>query len=1065
MEIDEVGNDTQFLVGGDEMGKLTREKDWSKTTLGDPRSWPQSLRTTLSIILNSKFPMFLFWGEELICFYNDAYRPSLGKEGKHPSILGMKGKEAWPEIWLIIQPLIDQVLAGGGATWNEDQLIPIYRNGKIEDVYWTFSYSPVNDESGKPAGVFVTCTETTDKVVTRRKLKDSKDQLEFAIDAARLGTWDYNPLTDKFSANERLKEWFGLGADEQIELSPAVNIILEVDRARVKEAIQKALDFSSGGKYDVVYTIVHPVTGKETIVRAKGRSWFNDDKEPYRFNGTLEDVTAQTISSKKLKESEQRFQAAVKAVQGVLWTNSAEGWMEGEQAGWAELTGQTYDQYQGYGWAAAVHPDDAQPTIDAWNKAVEAVSTFHFEHRLKVKDGSWRDFSIRAIPLVDSDGRLREWVGIHIDITERKIVENKIRESERYFRSMIDVVPTIIWITESDGYCSYLNKKWYDYTGQSKLEGEGFDWLNCTHPDDAEEAGNSFVKANSDQTPFSSVYRLRNKNGEYRWVVDSGSPKYGADGKYQGMIGTVVDIHDEKISAEQIKESEERYHHLIISSPSAIGVLKGEDLIITTANDAIIEIWGKGREIMGKAYFEALPELAEQGYKEVFADVFRTGKPFNAVETPVSILQNGEMKLKYYNFLLYAQRNFNGDIDGIGIIATEVTSQALLNKQVKESERRFRLLADSMPQHIWTSDTEGNLNYFNQSVLDYSGLSVEQIKREGWIQIVHPDDRARNIMEWMRSISTGKDFLLEHRFRKHTGEYRWQLSRAIPQRDENGKIQMWVGTSTDIQEQKVFTNELEEQVTRRTKELADSNVELSKINKELQSFAYISSHDLQEPLRKIQTLASRIIEKENKNLSESGKDYFKRMQASANRMQILIEDLLAYSRTTRAERKFENTDLNKIVEAVREDLKEELEQKGATIETSDLCELSVIPFQFRQLLHNLLSNSLKFSRPDQPPKIIIKNRIANGAEFDAVGLLEGRKYCHISVSDNGIGFDQQYSDKIFEVFQRLHGRAEYDGTGIGLAIVKKIVENHNGIITARGELNKGATFDIYIPVT
>ena len=198
------------------------------------------------------------------------------------------------------------------------------------------------------------------------------------------------------------------------------------------------------------------------------------------------------------------------------------------------------------------------------------------------------------------------------------------------------------------------------------------------------------------------------------------------------------------------------------------------------------------------------------------------------------------MTLKYYNFLLYAQRNFNGDIDGIGIIATEVTSQALLNKQIKESEKRFRLLADSMPQHIWTSDTKGNLNYFNQSVYDYSGLSVEQIKKEGWIQIVHPDDQERNITEWMQSISTGKDFLLEHRFRKHTGEYRWQLSRAIPQRDENGKIQMWVGTSTDIQEQKVFTNELGEQVHRRTRELAESNVELSKINKELQSFAYIS---------------------------------------------------------------------------------------------------------------------------------------------------------------------------------------------------------------------------------
>ncbi|MEP7238529.1 MAG: PAS domain-containing protein, partial [Ferruginibacter sp.] len=163
----------QFLAGGGEMGNLIRTKDWSASFVGTPDGWPQSLRTTLSIILNSKFPMFLFWGPHLVCFYNDAYRPSLGNEGKHPHILGSRAEDYWQEIWPVIKPLIDQVLAGGEATWSEDQLIPIYRNGKMEDVYWTFSYSPVNDESGKPAGVFVTCNETTDKVNTLRSLQES----------------------------------------------------------------------------------------------------------------------------------------------------------------------------------------------------------------------------------------------------------------------------------------------------------------------------------------------------------------------------------------------------------------------------------------------------------------------------------------------------------------------------------------------------------------------------------------------------------------------------------------------------------------------------------------------------------------------------------------------------------------------------------------------------------------------------------------------------------------------------------------------------------------------------
>ena len=952
--MNKVSNNIQFLAGGGEMGRLTREKDWSETSLGPVTSWPQSLRTALSIILKSKFPMFLFWGEELICFYNDAYRPSLGINGKHPSILGMKAEKAWSEIWPVIKPLIDQVLGGGEGTWSEDQLIPIYRNGKLEDVYWTFSYSPVNDETDKPVGVFVTCVETTDKIAAFKKSEESKRELEFAIDATDLGIWDYNPQTNKFSANDRLKKWFGLSSNEQIELSHAINAIKETERQRVTDAIERALDFSSGGNYDIEYTIVNPVSRVETIVHAKGRAWFNKEKKAYRFNGTLEDITKQA----------------------------------------------------------------------------------------------------------------------------------------------------------------------------------------------------SILK--------------------------------------------------------QIKESEERYHHLIYSSPSAIGILYGEELFITIANDAIIEIWGKNKDIIGKPYFEALPELAEQGYKEVFAEVYKTGIPFNAIETPVEILQHGVKTLKYYNFLLYAQRNINSEIDGIGIIATEVTSQALLNKQIGESAKRFRLLADSMPQQVWTSDPEGNLNYYNQSVLDYSGLTPEQINKDGWLQIVHPDDREKNIEQWGEAIKTGNDFLFEHRFRQHDGQYRWQLSRAIPQRDEQGKIQLWVGTSTDIQDRKTFTDELKKQVEERTKELIElneslkkseeryhlmveevqdyailylnregivenwntgaqkikgyksseiigrsfsnfyteedkkngvpqklltlagvtgravqegwrvrkdgslfwasivitavhnqqnevigfskvthdltdkreaedilrknsllleqKNAELEKMNEQLQSFAYISSHDLQEPLRKIQTFISQLMEKEVENLTNNGKYIFSRIQHSALRMQTLINDLLAYSRTNNNDEKFEVTDLNKVVEDVRADMKEEFQQKDASIVASGQCKVNIIPFQFRQLLHNLLSNSLKFSSPDRTLVITIKSEIVSGQELKNEKLSDTINYCHINVSDNGLGFESRYENKIFELFQRLHGKEEYTGTGIGLAIVKKIVENHQGIIVATGELNKGASFDIYLPI-
>lgn len=247
------------------------------------------------------------------------------------------------------------------------------------------------------------------------------------------------------------------------------------------------------------------------------------------------------------------------------------------------------------------------------------------------------------------------------------------------------------------------------------------------------------------------------------------------------------------------------------------------------------------------------------------------------------------------------------------------------------------------------------------------------------------------------------------------------------------------------------------------KDLENKNRELVQSNAELASFAYIASHDLQEPLRKIQTFASRIVEIDFDNLSEGGREHLGRMQNSAKRMQTLIDDLLTYSRTNTVERDFINTDLNLLIEEVKTDLKEELQQKNATIEAAGMCRAVVIPFQFRQLFYNLISNSLKFSSPQNQPYIRIKSQIVKGEKLQEERLFQEKDYCHIHIADNGIGFEQQYSEKIFELFQRLHGKAQYNGTGIGLAIVKKIVENHRGIITAKSEINKGATFNIYIP--
>ncbi len=255
----------------------------------------------------------------------------------------------------------------------------------------------------------------------------------------------------------------------------------------------------------------------------------------------------------------------------------------------------------------------------------------------------------------------------------------------------------------------------------------------------------------------------------------------------------------------------------------------------------------------------------------------------------------------------------------------------------------------------------------------------------------------------------------------------------------------------------------QEEVKLKAIQLEEKNIELESANKDLTSFTYVSSHDLQEPLRKIQGFVSCIIKDEEKNLSDAGKVYFSRMQLTAKRMQQLIDDLLIYSRTKSKDRNFEKTDLTMIANNVKKDFEEIIAERQILIDVTHLGHASIIRFQFQQLFHNLFSNSIKFSKTGRRLHIKIKSEII---KMSAPGHPESAiqsNYCHITYTDNGIGFDAQYNTRIFEVFQRLHSQEEFTGTGIGLAICKRIIENHNGSITATGNLNTGARFDIYIP--
>ena len=407
----------------------------------------------------------------------------------------------------------------------------------------------------------------------------------------------------------------------------------------------------------------------------------------------------------------------------------------------------------------------------------------------------------------------------------------------------------------------------------------------------------------------------------------------------------------------------------------------------------------------------------------------------------------------------------------------DYTERKKIQQLIIDSEERFETAVAAVQGVVWTNNLKGEMEGEQKSWASLTGQSYDEYQGYGWAKALHPDDIQPTIEAWQMAIKEITPFLFEHRVRLKTGEWRYFSVKATPTFYGDGSIKQWVGMHIDITLQKIaeqkinsFAKELEMQVQDRTNKLALSNQELEEnnlslqiLNKELQSFSYLASHDLQEPLRKIQILANRIIESEDK-LSEKGKDYFGRMQKAADRMRALIEDLLSYSSVNNTKRsKLIKSDLNLIIEDVKTQLSEIILEKKAVVNAEQLCDINIIPHQFRQVILNLISNALKFTKPGTSPIITIKSKIVKNSKINNKSLPGIKEYCHITVTDNGIGFNEEYNEKIFEIFQRLHDRDVYPGTGIGLAIVKKIVENHNGIITAKGKEGKGAIFEMYIP--
>lgn len=548
---------------------------------------------------------------------------------------------------------------------------------------------------------------------------------------------------------------------------------------------------------------------------------------------------------------------------------------------------------------------------------------------------------------------------------------------------------------------------------------------------------------------------IQKPNGERRFVVPYPRPFLDDQRRVTGAINLLVDVTTYK----RIEKRAAQMTAIVDSSDDAI-VSKTLDGIITSWNIAAEKIFGyTSAEMVGQSLLKIIPkDRWEEEYH--IQEELRKGNKIDHYETKRLTKDGGILDISLTVSPIFDKA---GNITGASKIARDITRQKRDAQALKESEERYKLAVETAKLGTWALNPATKKMICSTECLTILGLNeTSDLSLDGMLQMVFRGDleRVRSEIDRVIDPANGSEYDIEHRIiRGYDNSTRWIRVRGKLYFDVSGKAEKMIGTMLDITDERMAKEKLERMVRERTSELQKMNEQLRRSNHDLEQFAYIASHDLQEPLRKIQMLIEMIDQTDDTEVSIS---YFNKIKRSASRMAALIKDVLNYSRIDRNDGESATVNLNEILKDVKTDYENLINEKKAIIKSVDLPIIEGVPSQIRQLFANLLSNSLKFSLSN--PEINITSDVPAAEELERYKELDLRKrYIRLVFSDNGIGFDQKYAEKIFMIFQRLHSRTDYRGTGIGLALCKKIVEKHHGHIEAKSQPGEGAIFTVMLP--
>lgn len=970
------------------------------------------------------------------------------------------------------------------ATGEEYEVARRIRGADGEYRWFLGRALPQTDEAGTIVRWFGTCTDIHDAKVNEEQVRALNaelaarmGELQSILDAAPAAIWiARDPDCTDVTGNRTSFELLRTPATENVSASvapefrrfreyrdgepiPADELPLQL-AARTGEAqanVELELRFDDG-------EVRHIYGNTAPLLDPAGK--------PRGSLGVFIDITDQKKTAAALRERDAEFRIMAESIPTLAWMARADGHIFWYNKRWYDYTGTTPADMEGWGWKAVHNPAVLPDVLVRWQKSIDTGEPFEMVFPLRGADGTFRTFLTRVSPSKEG-GRVVQWFGTNTDVTEQLEAAEKLRASEERFRTLTESVPNVVWNADADGHPTYFNTRWTESTGLTLEDVQQvgpLGWLVAAHPDDHDR-----VKAAWDDTVtnvvtggadrFAQELRLRRGGSdEYRWFLTVAVPLRRPDGTIDQWIGSMADIDDQKTAAVRVQVAADRFRTLTEAMPQFVWTCRPDGWC-----DYLSRQWVE---------YTGIPE-ADQLASGWLSQVHPDDQAGLSDRWRASVEGRGNLEVEFrirrrdgvyrwFKTRAVPYQDAGGVVKWIGT-NTDIEDTVQAEVGLRAALDRFRTLTEAVTQMVWTADPRGEVTSFNRRWDEYTGLRLADRDSPGWATVIHPDDSTKVNTSWqLATAQTADHYTQEFRLRRAAdGEYRWMLSNAVPLRAAAGEVVEWVGSLTDIHDQKSAAETLERTVRERTAQLveeveerkrAEQRVEavareLQRSNVELEQFAYIASHDLQEPLRKIQSFGDLLKTKYREPLPDGGKEYVDKMLTSAARMRRLIDDLLSLSRVTSQGKAYARVDLADIAEQVRGDLDLRLEQTGGTIDIGPLPAVDADPTQIRQLFQNLFSNALKFRKPGVAPVVRVS------------GESPDESTARIVVEDNGIGFDEKYRDRIFQVFQRLHGRDEYEGTGVGLAICQKIVDRHRGSITAHGRPGDGATFVVTLPIS